>query len=88
MPSRPTAFRGIIEVVVRDYTRHESNEDNGKEEDGGTKARSRVGPRVCTSLPEMAGSGFGPPVRAASATATRARVVREVFNLSIAVAVG
>ena len=42
VPSRPTAFRGIIEVVVRDYMRHESNEDNGKGENGGTEARSRV----------------------------------------------
>ena len=61
VPSRPTAFRGIIEVVVRDYMRHESNEDNGKEEDGGTEARSRVGP---SRLYQLARNGrFG--VRAA-----------------------
>ena len=59
--ARPTALRGIVQVAVLDYMRHEPKGADGKEEDGGTEARSRV---KLSRLYQLAGNGrFG--IRAA-----------------------
>ena len=59
--ARPTALRGIVQVAVLDYMRHEPKGADGKEEDGGTEARSRV---ELSRLYQLAGNGtFG--IRAA-----------------------
>ena len=68
--ARPTTLRGIVQVSVPDYMRHDSNEDNGKGEDGGTEARSRVELSRLYQLAKNGRFAIRAAVRSASATAS------------------